>query len=222
MPKRTSPPSNETPDRSPAGSGARRRVGDPETRRRVIAAAALEVFSTVGFAAARLEDVAARAGVAKGTVYLYFEHKEALLEHLIRSAAAPVLDQAEQLVLIDAPFEQVLRGFYRLASEQVLKTERRLVIRLILTEGRRFPSIAEFYHREVIARGIGIMRKAAQAAVARGETRYRPFVEFPHLVIAPVVFAITWDGLFSPIEELDFEKLLEAQLALVIPQEKSK
>jgi AcrR family transcriptional regulator len=198
---------------------ARRRSEDPEARRQAIAAAALEVFSAQGFAAARLEDVAARAGVAKGTVYLYFKDKEALFEHLIRSATAPILDQAEHIMAADVPFEEVLAGFYRLAVDQVLKTDRRLVIRLMLTEGRRFPAVAEFYHREVISRGVAILRRAATAAVARGQTQYRPLVEFPHLAIAPMLFAVTWDGLFSSFEHIEPDRLLAASLALITRQE---
>lgn len=212
------PPAGK-PTEPPAGPEVtRRRPQDPNTRRQDIVKAALDVFSEQGFAAARLDDVAARAGIAKGTLYLYFEHKEALFEELIRSAADPVLGQATALVGAEVPFAELIARFYALIRTEVLGTDRRLVLRLILTEGRRFPRIAEFYHREVISRGLGLIKAAAAGAVTRGETRYAPLVRFPHLIMAPALLAVTWEGLFSTYEPLDVAGLLDASLAMLTDQ----
>src|SRR5450759_762384 len=115
-------------------------------RREAILAAALDEFSSRGFEAARLDDVAKRAGVAKGTIYLYFRDKETLFQELIRAMLTPLVGTIEALGAADVPIgvlsEQVVELFVR----EVYETRRKDVIRLMLSEGRRFPKLAEFYY----------------------------------------------------------------------------
>lgn len=193
-----------------------RRRTSAEARRQAILDAAINVFSEQGFAAARLDDVAERAGVAKGTLYLYFESKEALFQALIRGAVAPVLEQAHAAVgQTDAPIRVRLKLFFDLFRREVLGTDRKLILRLIMAEGTRFPQIAEFYHREVVSRGMTLMRQIASRAFERGELSSDAAARFPQLIMAPLLLAVIWDGLFNRYEPLDFEKLLEAHLEVL-------
>ena len=182
-----------------------------EARRQSILAAALTVFASHGFAAARLDDVAARAGVAKGTLYLYFRDKEALFEALVRSAVSPLLQHVRKVATAPeiSPL-QALETFFALFVKEVLGTERKLLLRLIVAEGPRFPAIAEFYYREVVAHGLGIMRALAERAAREGVFASDAVARFPQLIVAPLLMAVLWDGLFATIEPLDVDGLLRA------------
>lgn len=185
-------------------------------RRQAILDAALDVFAAQGFAAARLDDVAAEAGVAKGTIYLFFADKEALFEQLLIGAVAPVLAKVEALANVKSmPFDNVLAALFAFFRAELLGTKRREVIRLVLMEGRRFPRIAEIYHREVIAKGLALISKIARQARMRGELTSDDLISFPHLVFAPLVMSLIWDGLFSKSEPLDVEGLLAAHRRLL-------
>ena len=199
------------------GTRRARNEDDREARLQAILDAALDVFSEKGYAATRLEDVAARAGVAKGTVYLYVPSKQALFEALIRSAIALPIEALEQrIAALDVPAEAMLRTLFAWMRREVLGTRRKEIARLVLSEAGRFPEIAEFYHREVISRGLGILRRIAETAVARGEFRSDALARFPQLAIAPAVVAIIWGGLFERFEPLDIEGLFEAHLELLL------
>lgn len=205
---------------SPATAGAPtagRRQHASEQRREAILAAALEVFASDGFAAARLDDVAAKAGVAKGTIYLFFEDKEHLFEQLLISAITPVLTQVETLANAPAlPLDDLLAAMFAYFRTEVLATPRREVMRLVLSEGRRFPRIAETYHREVVSKGLAIVRRIAKRAHERGELAHPDVVRFPHLVFAPLLLTVIWDGLFSHLEPLDVEGLLATHRSLLL------
>jgi len=183
----------------------------PEARREAILQAALTVFAAHGFEAARLEDVATRAGVAKGTLYLYFRDKEALFEALVRSAVSPLLQHMSQVAAApDIQPLQALETFFALFQKQVLGTERKLLLRLIMAEGPRFPAIAEFYYREVVSHGLRMMRALAQRAASEGVFATDAAARYPQLIVAPLLVAVLWDGLFANIDPLDVGGLLEA------------
>src|SRR5436190_1866811 len=126
----------------------RRRSFSPEARRSTILAAALEEFTSRGYEGARLDDVAKRAGVAKGTIYLHFADKEALFQDLVRSMVHPVLGTLEKMQGVDIPARMLVEGLLGTFVREVYGTRRKDLIRLILSEGPRFPAIAEFYYQE--------------------------------------------------------------------------
>src|SRR3954467_7267637 len=132
----------ETLDRAKPLSRAPRTQA-AEERRTAILAAALEEFTARGYEGARLDDVAKRAGVAKGTIYLYFADKETLFQELVRSMVHPVLGTLEKLRDVDVPARMLVEGLLGTFVREVLGTRRRDIVRLILTEGPRFPAIAE-------------------------------------------------------------------------------
>jgi AcrR family transcriptional regulator len=192
---------------------ARLRKVAPEVRRQAILKAALSVFAERGFAAARLDDVAARAGVAKGTLYLYFRSKEALFEALIRDAVSPVLAQVGRIAAEpDVPPVKALQAFFDLFQTQVLGSDRKLLLRLIIAEGSRFPALAEIYYREVVSRGLSLMRGLAQRAARDGSFATAAPARYPQLIVAPLLVAVVWDALFAKVDPLDVGGFLRAHL----------
>src|SRR4029078_6979909 len=187
-----------------------RRV-EPAARRESILDAALSVFAESGYEAARLDAVAERAGVAKGTLYLYFDHKEALFEEVIRSAASPVVERRSALAAVpDMPIDKLLEALFGVFEKDVLGTKRKLLIRLVIAEGPRFPRIAEFYYRNVVGRVLPLIAKVAERGAERGELPNAALARFPQLIAAPLLVAIIWDGLFARIKPLDVDGFLRA------------
>jgi AcrR family transcriptional regulator len=201
----------------PQGASAprKRRSLPPEARRAAILAAALEEFSARGYEGARLEDVAKRAGIAKGTIYLYFADKEALFQDLVRSMVNPILGMLQQTREIDLPARALVELLIETFLREIYGTRRKDIIRLIFSEGPRFPAIAEFYHREVISRILGFVRPMLARAVARGELPDDTFVRFPQLLIAPGLVGILWSGLFEKFEPLDVAAMMRAHVNVI-------
>jgi len=193
----------------------RRRALSPEARRASILAAALDEFTARGYEGARLDDVAKRAGVAKGTIYLYFTDKEALFQELVRSMVSPVLGTLEQMPQLDIPARVLVERLLDTFVREIYGTRRKDIIRLILSEGPRFPAIAEFYYREVIARILGLVRPMLARAVERGELPDDTFVRFPQLLIAPGLVGIMWHGLFDEHEPLDVAAMMRAHVNIL-------
>jgi AcrR family transcriptional regulator len=201
------------------GNGARAQKS--AARREAILAAALDEFSAQGFAAARLDDVARRAGVAKGTIYLHFRDKETLFQELIRSVLSPFVGTLEVALKRDVPVRVIVGEVVELFVAEVYRTRRKDVIRLILSEGSRFPNLAEFYYREVLSRIMAAVRDLMRRAVARGEIRGDAAIRFPQLVGAPAVVAILWSSLFDRFEPLDVRAFMHAHLDLLFAGERA-
>lgn len=190
-------------------------------RRTAILAAALDVFSAEGFAAARLDDVAEKAGVAKGTIYLHFKDKEMLFQELIRTAISPFVATIEAAPS-NIPFRMVADTISTNFVNEVLGTKRKNIIRLVMTEGRRFPKIAEFYFHEVVERSMKAIRKLIKAGIERGELKSDALAIFPQLIIAPALVAIIWDDLFERFEPLDKQAMLKTHFDILFSATGSK
>jgi AcrR family transcriptional regulator len=191
-------------------------------RRQAILAAALKEFSARGFAAARLDDVAVSAGIAKGTIYLYFRDKEALFQDLIRSEMSPVVATLETALAVDLPVRAVAERAVELFVREIYGTSRKDIIRLIISEGPRFPQLADFYYREVLSRIIAAVRALLARALARGELRSDAIIRFPQLLGAPGIVAIIWSGLFERHDPLDVRALMRAHLDLLFGEGEAK
>ena len=181
-------------------------------RRNAILAAALDEFSAKGFAAARLDDVARRADVAKGTIYLYFSGKESLFQELTHAMLSPMIGAIAALGAADMPMAVLAERFVDLFVREVYETRRRDVIRLIISEGRRFPKLAEFYYREVFSRIIAAVRALLRRALPSAANCRRQLIDFPQLMAAPGLIAIIWSGLFDRFEPLDARAMMRANL----------
>jgi AcrR family transcriptional regulator len=215
--------SNSAADKPPAkarasGEGgkatAHSRQSRGAARRETILAAALDEFSARGFEATRLDDVAKRAGIAKGTIYLYFRDKETLFQELVRAMLAPLIAGLQAIGEADMPAAVLGERFVDLFVREIYETRRQDVIRLMISEGRRFPKLAEFYHREVLSRIFEAVRGLLKRAAARGEVP-EALIEFPQLIAAPGLVAIIWSGLFERYEPLDVRKMLKAHIDLL-------
>jgi len=199
--------------------GARSRGPSPaktaHTRQNIIAAA-LDTFLERGFAGTRMSDVAGRAGVAKGTLYLYFADKEALFEGVLREVITEPLSGLGAAAL--RPGEPV-RAFLSRVMGPILRdmerSRRAPVIRLVVAEGARFPVLAQTYRRVVIEPAAAAIRQLARRAVETGELRTDALVRFPQLLAAPAVLVTLWNGLFAADGPLDGEAVFEAYLDLV-------
>ena len=154
-----------------------RRRRNPEERPQQILAAALEEFGESGLAGARLEDIAQRAGVAKGTIYLYFPTKEALFREVIRTTVVVRIENAErELEAVDraahAPSaETTLREFMRAWWDTLRSTRYERMHRLVVGELHRFPDLVRFYSDEVVLRGRRLVAALIQRGIDRGEFR---------------------------------------------------
>jgi AcrR family transcriptional regulator len=193
---------------------ANSRVARGVARREAILAAALDEFSARGFEATRLDDVARRAGIAKGTIYLYFRDKDALFQELVRAMLAPLIAGIEAMGATDMPIAVLAERFVDLFVREIYETRRQDVIRLMIAEGRRFPKLAEFYYREVLSPIFDAMRGLLKRAAARGEVP-EALVEFPQLVAAPGLVAIIWNGLFERYAPLDVRRMLKTHIELL-------
>jgi AcrR family transcriptional regulator len=185
-------------------------------RQEAIVAAAFEEFSARGFAATRIEDIAARAGVAKGTIYLYFADKEALFRDIVQTTVVPFIGSLEHLRHVDIPIGVL---FDRLVDEfvtGVYSTKRREVLKLVIAEVPRFPALAEFYFRSVIEPALAVIRVPVERAVARGELPDDTLLRFPQLIVAPGIVSIIWNGLFERYAPLDVAAFMRAQVKLLL------
>src|SRR5437763_4941035 len=215
---------SEAPPRRAPSSGRGSATGDrpgaraqrSAERRDAILAAALDEFAARGFAATRLDDVARRADVAKGTIYLHFADKETLFQELIRMELSPVVAALENVSHADIPFRAITSQLIEVFAREIFETRRKDVIRLVITEGPRFPKLAEFYYREVISRVMGTIRAMLRRAHERGELKTDALVRFPQLLAAPGIVAIIWSGLFDRFEPLDVRALMRAHFDVLL------
>jgi AcrR family transcriptional regulator len=189
-----------------------------EARPDEILAAALASFAERGFAATRLEDVAARAGISKGTLYLYFKGKEELFEAVVRATLVPNLERLEALT---ATFEgQSARLLERLLLTIAGVVDSRVgaIPKLVIAEAGNFPELARFYLDEVVRRGLRLIGTILRRGIERGE--FRP-IDVDHAVfcvIAPMLIAALWKNSLEPHDDapLDAQALARAHLDLLL------
>jgi AcrR family transcriptional regulator len=191
-------------------------------RRGAIIEAAMDEFIARGFAATRLDDVARRAGVAKGTIYLHFKDKESMFEELIRTAIVPMITRLWGTPpQPGASVRDMVEGFAKTFIEEVATTRRGDLVRLIVAEGPRFPAVADFYYREVVSRGLGGMRALIELGIARGEIKQKNLARFPQIMVAPALIAVIWQSLFSRHAPLDALEMFRVHLDLIFGERRT-
>jgi len=208
-------------DRIPATKSVSSRASRAAERREAIVAAGLEEFVARGFAATRLDDVAKRAGVAKGTIYLHFKDKEALFEELIRTAIVPLVARLGAPPALGGSVRGMIENFARSFIEEVATTKRGDIVRLIVAEGPRFPAVADFYYREVVSRGLSGMRALLELGIARGEISNKNLARFPQILVAPAIVAVIWQSLFSKHAPLDANQMFRVHLDLIFGERRT-
>ena len=176
------------------GRGARRKAAqEAADKRQLILDAALDEFAARGFADTRLDDVA----------------------QLVRTRLSPLIGTIEAAALRDLPIRALAELIITTFVEEIYGTRRKDVIRLIISEGTRFPELAKFYYREVIGRVLPVLKQRLRLAVERGELGKDALARFPQLLVAPALMAILWNGLFGRFEPLDVDALMRAHLELL-------
>lgn len=150
--------------------------------------AALNLFVEKGFAATRIDEVAARAGVSKGTLYLYYASKEELLKAVIaQRLSSQIAEGARQVAEHEGSCAELLLTVLSTWWEQVFNSDASGVFKLIITEVRNFPDIAEFYFREVVEPGQNLIGSVVQRGIERGEFRPVEVNSVVHSLVLPMV-----------------------------------
>ncbi|MEO1323931.1 MAG: TetR/AcrR family transcriptional regulator [Pseudomonadota bacterium] len=194
-----------------------RRELQKEAKRSALIDAALAVFSRVGFAAAKMDDVAEEAGVSKGTVYLYFDSKEKLFEGMVKAKMSPMLDNvfdmmSDTSMSATERLKQHLRFFYK----KILDSDRRQIMRLIMSEGPNFPELAEFYHANVLSRGQAAINAIIKQGVENGEFRSMQGHGLMQNVAAGALIAGMWKLVFDRFQPIDLDAYFETHVDLIL------
>lgn len=188
-----------------------------EQRPEQITRAALSAFAEKGYDATRVTDVARRAGVSKGLLYLYFRTKEELFKAVIKSVVMPKLDALDSAVAqTDLSTEAFLRGPFVRFAQELPRSPARVLVRLMIAEGPKHPDLTAWYWENVVGKGIAILKRLIQRGVAAGELRPSALQEFPQMLIAPVLFSVVWTLVFSPHHELDTDRFIERHVDLLL------
>ncbi|QDZ28824.1 TetR/AcrR family transcriptional regulator [Noviherbaspirillum sp. UKPF54] len=190
-----------------------------DARPQELLAAALDLFVERGYAATRLDDVAARAGVSKGTLYLYFANKEELFKAVVRENVVPVLGEAEEIVgkfdgsTVDL-FREIILGWW----ERIGNTKLSGISKLMMAESCNFPEVTQFYHDEVISRGNAMIARMLERGIQRGEFRDIDVKQATSVVCAPMLMLMLWKHSFSACraEPLSPENYLNSFIDLLL------
>ena len=172
------------PSLSPSPVRQRRKQARPQE----LLNAALELFVEKGFSATRSEEVATRAGVSKGTLYLYFPSKEELFKAVVRTNISALIAEGQQIAdQFDGPSAQLLRLLMQTWWQRVGDTHAGGIFKIIIAEVRNFPELAQFYTDEVVLPAHRLVSGTLRRGIARGEFRAVPVDEAAHTLIAPMM-----------------------------------
>ncbi len=193
-----------------------------EERPAEITQAALEAFAEHGYAATRVDDVAKRAGVSKGLLYLYFKTKEELFKAVIRGVVMPRIDALKTAIAdTELSADEFLQGPFLDFIRKLPDSPARIVVRLLIAEGHKHPDLTAYYFDQVISGGMDALRQLIDRGVRHGEFRQSSLGEFPQLLVAPVLMSIIWKALFQKHCPLDTDKLLQTHIDLILRAIKS-
>ncbi|MDD5028397.1 MAG: TetR/AcrR family transcriptional regulator [Rhodoferax sp.] len=198
-----------------------RRARRKDARPGELLAAALDLFVEKGFAATRVEEVAHRAGVSKGTLFLYFPSKEELFKAVVRAhLSGHFVRWGQEIETFDGSSAEMLR--YALSSwwQHIGSTQASGIPKLMMSEAGNFPQLAAFYRQEVIEPGNALLARILQRGVARGEFRPLDLKYGVYLILAPLVFLVLWKHSFAPccdhLAQIDPPTYLSAQIEMLL------
>lgn len=191
----------------------------PAKRPGEILEAALALFVEKGFAATRLDDVAARAGLSKAAIYLYFEDKTALFQGVVQQAiGANILTVEATVKAHQGPVAVLIPGILEFMASRVEDTPMASIAKLVISESRAFPEIGRFYLKEVIGRGIPLFEELIARGIANGEFRAVDPGLTVRSMIGPMLLSVIWKTVFEPIgaEKLDARALARHHADLML------
>ncbi|MBU6191201.1 MAG: TetR/AcrR family transcriptional regulator [Betaproteobacteria bacterium] len=193
-----------------------------ESRPAELLAAALACFVDRGFAATRLDDVAARAGVSKGTLYLYYSSKDQLFMAVVRESIIPLIEAFQnEVTTSSATSAELLRRFVLGWWQQVGETQLAGIAKLVVAEAGNFPEVARFFHNEVAAPNRKLVASLIERGMRAGEFRAVDAEATAQLVLAPLVLQAIWNRSIQPCcgddgSRLGIERILEAHLTTIL------
>jgi AcrR family transcriptional regulator len=165
-----------------------------------IVAAALTVFAEKGFAGARIEEIARRAGISKGTLYLYFETKSDIFRAVVHDAVMPNIEEVKRTILaLDLPFGEILRLLLPRFAQIVTELPVGAVVKMVVGESRNFPELAKVWHDEVVQQGVGILSALIERGQARGEIRPGDPRAHAFSIMGPMLMGVLWRETFTPV-----------------------
>jgi AcrR family transcriptional regulator len=197
----------------------------PETRRRrkaerpqEILEAAFAEFSRNGYALTTLDRIAERAGVTKGTIYVYFENKEHLFISMVRDVTSTTLETVHGMFEThDDSTADLLRAQFSFIYQHIVEDKRRReVVRMLIAEAPRFPALADRYYEEILRPCLDLLKRAIQRGIDRGEIRNTSIIDSPQVVIAPIALVDLWMMMFDDRQPLDMKAYFNAHLDLVL------
>ena len=191
----------------------RRRKKD---RPKEITEAAFDAFAEGGFAATTVDEVAKRAGVSKGLMYVYFKTKEELFKAVVKSV---VVRRVDRLILevetTELSSEAFIRGPLLSFLKKIPGSPVAVVVRLLIAEGPRHPDLVDYYYENVVAKGLAAISGFLARGVERGEFHASAVTGLPHLILAPVMLSIIW-GIIFRNRALDTDKLIATQIDMLL------
>ncbi|MBP6578939.1 TetR family transcriptional regulator [Acidovorax temperans] len=191
--------SQNTPHNPLTNEAAPKRSRRKEARPGELLEAALDLFVEKGFAATRVDDVAARAGVSKGTLFLYFPSKEELFKAVVReNIVGRFTEWNNALESFVGNTSEVLTYCYQVWWERIGATKASGITKLMFSEAQNFPEIAQFYQQEVILPGRALIRRILQRGMERGEFRQMDLEYGTYIVLAPMMFLMLWNNSMGP------------------------
>lgn len=191
----------------------------PAERPKEILEAALALFVEKGFAGTRLDDVAARAGLSKAAIYLYFEDKTALFQGVVRQAVGSNLGMVEAMLTAHSgPVAPLIPRILEFMASRIEETPMASVAKIVLAESRAFPEIGRFYLKEVIGRGLPLMEGLIAKGIAQGEFRKVDPAMTARSLVGAMLLAGLWRTVFEPIggEKLDVKTLARHHADLML------
>jgi AcrR family transcriptional regulator len=196
-----------------------------ETRRRrkaerpheILEAAFLE-FSRNGYAVTTLDQIAERAGVTKGTIYVYFENKEHLFISMVRELMKVTLDTVQDMFeRHEGSTADLLRAQFSYIYENIVEDRRRReVVRMLIAEAPRFPALADRYHDEIHRPCLQLLQQAIQRGMDRGEIRRSAITDCLLVIIAPIALVDVWMMMFDDRQPLNLKAYFNAHLDMVL------
>ena len=191
--------SQNTPHNPLTNEAAPKRSRRKEARPGELLEAALDLFVEKGFAATRVDDVAARAGVSKETLFLYFPSKEELFKAVVReNIVGRFTEWNTELETFVGTTSEVLAYCYQVLWERIGATKASGITKLMFSEAQNFPEIAQFYQQEVILPGRALIRRILQRGMERGEFRQMDLEYGTYIVLAPMMFLMLWNNSMGP------------------------
>ncbi len=188
-----------------------------EARRSAIIDAALEEFSAQGFTAAKLDDVAVRAGIGKGTIYLYFDSKESLFEEVVRRNMMPDRELGETYLLsMEGSAAHVLATHFRHIYAFMKNDKVPPLLMMILGETARFPKLAQFFYEEMIRPSHELIHHIISKGIASGEFRADAGQIYTQLLFAPAMHSAIWNLTYGNLAPLDLDNYAETHIDFML------